>query len=237
MKRTFYPIIISLYCFACLNGQDYSAMLVGNIHGDYYIWETKSHKFKLYHSLVKSGPDAEILVRTDPGAALLKNERTEQIILLGDRIVLITSRYKKITDKQSLYYRFIDQATMVPEKEQHILTEPPPPENISTLSGTYTFSVSPDRTRLMVVREFAPNVFKARPKIFEISVFDEDLNLIWDKKETLTVTDKQLKPQSYLVDSAGDVVIMGRAKYDKDTVDTKLLRNFALLEYTENGQR
>jgi len=90
MKRIIYAILLSSYCFTCLNGQDYSAKLVGNIRGDYYIWETREHKLKQTHSLVRLDPSMKISIRTDPGTLLSRNERIEQIMLLGNRIVLFT---------------------------------------------------------------------------------------------------------------------------------------------------
>jgi hypothetical protein len=236
MKSIFYVSIFSVFC-SCLNAQDFSAHLIGNINGNYIIRETRTHRLRESNSLLRLDTSLNIPAKSVPVSGMLKNEVLSKIMQLGDRIVLFTQQTDNRNDRQILYSRYIDPVTLLAEDQRKILTESALSEDKSGMGGKYTFSLSAEGNKLLVVREEVSNILRARPKTIDISVFDRDLNLLWHKKETLTYSDKQFKPIIYRVEGTGDVVITGRARFDKDTVDTRLLRNYALLEITGNGQK
>jgi hypothetical protein len=242
MKRYFCAILLSFCCLIYLNGQEYPAGLVGEINGDFYIWEARAQKpGKLFstfdHFLLRFDPSMRLITRAKIGISPSPDEQLEKVMLIGKRIVILTATFSSKAEKQILYYQFIDLLTLAKQGQKTMLIESPVPKGRLANLALFKYFLSEDGARLLITREYVPKFLKATPKTFGISVFDQDLNLQWNKSETLPLTDKEFKPAFYQVSTNGDVTITGTAKYDKDTVETKLLRNYVLLEYTDKGQK
>jgi len=236
-------------CLIYLNGQDYPAKLIGEINRDFYIWESRCEKPEKLnstydHSLLRFDSSMKLITSIKLGRSpsqlrpvLFDEEQVEQVMMIGNRIVLLTLTSDSREEKQTLYYQFIDPLTLAKRGQKIKLIESHFLKGRIFKTSLFTYCLSDDGARLMITTEYPLKAFKATPKYISINVYDENLNLLWTRSETLTVTDKQFTPAFYQVDNSGDVAILATTKYDKDTVESKLLTNYLLLEYTEKGQK
>ncbi|MGD0342118.1 MAG: hypothetical protein ABSA76_10490 [Bacteroidales bacterium] len=246
MKKYLSAFLLSFCSIVYLNAQEGSASLVGEINSDFYIWESRPHKSSKIntsydHFLLRFDPSMKLIIKAKLGISKLGvlyfDEQVEQVILIGNKIVLITLTNEKNEENQVLYYQFIDPVTLAKQGEKSVLIKYPATSKVLRSLAIFTYDFSKDGSRFMITREFSRNIFKTRPKIFDINVFDQNLSLQWSKSETLSLNDKEFKTKSYQVNSDGDVEIMGEAKFDKDTVETKLLKNYSILDFTEKGEK
>lgn len=242
MKKYFCTVLLSFCCIICTKGQEYQAGLIGEINGDFYIWEGRIQKpgklFSPYdHFILRFDASMKLITKVKIGISPSTEDQIERILLMGKKIVILTSGFKSKEEKQIVYYQFIDLTTLAKQGQKTILIESPVAKGKLGNLAYFKYFLSEDGSRLLISREYLPKFLKATPKTLGLSVFDQDLKLQWNKSETLTLTDKEFKPSYYQVGTNGDVTITGTAKYDKDTVESKLLRNYVLLEYTDNGQK
>lgn len=237
MKRQLCIFLLCFVCFIFLKGQDTSSDLVGIINGDYYIWEIRTQKYTRYHSLMRFDPSMKLITRSDLGISPSSEDEVELVSMIGNKIFLLTLNSATKRANQTLYYQEIDLSTLTKAGKKTVLFDSPPPAIKTKNIPSFNYAFSDDGSKILVVREYLKNLFKAKPQTFDISVFDANFNLQWKRSETLTLTDKEYKSFSYDVSNNGDVEIMGIVKYDKDTIKTKLLTDYLILDYTEKGQK
>jgi hypothetical protein len=241
MKKLLFSFLMLFCCLFLLNGQTNMASLIGEINSDYFIWETRTPKkggiFAIPdHFLLKYDQSMNLI--TSARLDVLESfEQIENIILFGNRIIVFTSVFKKKETKQLLTYQLIDPATLKGQGEKIPLIEVDMPDRKIVNFSTFKLLLSDDGRKLMVIKEAVRSILKIVPKVLDVSVFDQNFTLLWNRSETLSVTSNKFSLVDYNISNEGGVLITGSVKYDKDTVDTKLLRNYQILKFTENGKK
>ncbi len=241
MKKLLFSFLMLFGYLFVLNAQTSSASLIGDINGNYFIWETRIPKkgglFALpEHFLLKYDQSMKLI--TSAKLEVAKSfEQVEQVMFFENRIIVFTSAFKKKESKQLLTYQLIDPSTLKMQSEKKSLIETDIPDHRVVNFSTFKIQLSDDGEKLLVIKEAVRSFLKVVPKVFDISVFDQNFKLLWKRVETLSVNSNKFSLVDYNISSEGSVLITGSVKYDKDTVETKLLSNYQILKFTENGQK
>jgi hypothetical protein len=241
MKKLLFSSLMLFCNLFLLNAQTNTASLVGEINGNYFIWEIRSQKRsgiidRPDHFLMKYDQSMNLIVsnKLDVAESL---EQIEQVMIFGNRIVVFTSVFKKKEKQQLLTYQLIDPSTLKRQGEKTSLIEAYIPNRKVVNYSTFKLLQSDDGGKLLVIKEALRSLLKIVPKAFDVSVFDQNFKLLWNRVETLSITSNRFSLVDYNISNEGNVLITGRVKYDKDTVDAKLLRDYQILKFTENGQK
>ncbi len=79
--------------------------------------------------------------------------------------------------------------------------------------GTFSYQLSRKRSKMLVVG-YEPYKRGENEK-FNLSVFDRDLNQVWDKQITIPYQDELFYIERFVVDDRGDVYVLGRRYFDR----------------------
>ncbi len=103
--------------------------------------------------------------------------------------------------------------------------------------GAFTTSYSNDSSKMLVFA-FAP-FDKGEPEKFDLTVLDEDMQVVWDKSITMPYNDELWEFSSYRLDNDGDVYIVGKLYKDKprDRKNGKPNYKYQMLHYTAGGTK
>jgi hypothetical protein len=236
--------LFSLFVFLCylfpLSAQTNTATVIGEIDDNYFIWEARSKKKSGFydlkdHLLLKYDKSLNLIIRKELNIEESSSERVERIMFFGNWIVVFNSVFNKREDKQFLTYQLIDPNTLQEQGPKLILAESVE-SKIAPISSFF-LGLSDEGKKLLVLKETFRNIFKGVPKEFDISVFDQEFRLLWNRVENLPALAKGFSLENYDISDEGNVLMVGPARFDKDTVNTKLLKNYLFFEFLDNGQK
>lgn len=242
MKKALYSLIVCL-CYAfSLNAQINTSVFLGEMDGNFFIWETRTaKKGGLYppvnHFILKFDQSMNLISSAKFETNPAKGDQIMQMNKVGEKIAVISLILNVKKKTISIWHQVINPRTLEFEEQKTQLIELYLREDKTANFATFKYAWSDDFSKLLILRETLPKLFKSVPKTFDVSVFDKDLQLLWNRKETLSVTDKNFGLFDYLVSNNGDVNITGFTKFDKDTLQTNLLGNYLFLEFRGNGKK
>ncbi len=104
-------------------------------------------------------------------------------------------------------------------------------------TGSFGYHVSDDSSKILIY--YAQPYVKDGPEKFGFSVYDTDLNLIWNKDISLPFSEDLFSVKGYRVANNGDVYISGREFKNKlKSKDRDGSPNYVyhILSYTDNGE-
>ncbi|MGB0868673.1 MAG: hypothetical protein ACPGSD_03665 [Flavobacteriales bacterium] len=102
-------------------------------------------------------------------------------------------------------------------------------------AGNFDYEISPDSNKILL---YSNHPFKANEKEkFSFSVFDKELNLIWNKTVTFPYSDKLFSLQDFEIDNDGNLYILGKLYNDKvvEKRNGKPNYKYIILSYKNNG--
>lgn len=134
----------------------------------------------------------------------------EMIEILGDRIIVFSSYYDKKEKVTHLYMRTFSEADMAPlsklEKIHSLAAES------NSKRGGISVRTSPNNKKLLVNVDLAFD--KDDNERSEYRIYDEDMQLDWNREVTLPYSNKEFSRERTMVDDDGSVLILG-VKYDE----------------------
>ncbi len=159
----------------------------------------------------------------------------EELMVLGDRIMVFASIYSKKEDERTLYLRSFDIASMAPQGSWRSIARL---HSDHERQGSYGVVVSPNAQHILV--HMLMPFEKDEPEKFKLLVFDADMNPEWDRDITMPYNDKEFTFEEFRVDSKGEVVMIG-VKYAEKHEAKALKRahkahyDYHLITYSSDG--
>jgi hypothetical protein len=102
-------------------------------------------------------------------------------------------------------------------------------------SGSFSKKLSDNEKRLMIISN--DNVKKKDNESFQISVFDETMNLDWTKEVKLPYQEKEFMIQSWTLGNDGSVYILGKRNKEKSEQKKDWSKyEYLVLAYTNKGK-
>jgi hypothetical protein len=130
-----------------------------------------------------------------------------------------------------LYYQKIDKSTMKPYSAPVVLT------TIHTIKGAWAsffFSLSHRETKLLIACR--TKLTWRRDQYNEYYVYDEDLSLVWKRKDTYEFKGQGPRDNIYVVDDIGNISILSLLKQENIISLFRKFRNlYTIYRYTHEG--
>lgn len=159
----------------------------------------------------------------------------EDMMVLGDRILVFASLYDKKEDHRTLYLRTFDEATMAPQGGWKQVARY---DSEKEAQGGYGVTLSPDEKHVLVHINLPYD--KDAPEKFKLNVFSAAMEPEWDREVTLPYSDKEFSFEEFRLANDGDVIMIG-VKYAEKREAKALKRagkaqyDYHLLTYSADG--
>ncbi|KGL64089.1 hypothetical protein [Polaribacter sp. Hel1_85] len=88
-------------------------------------------------------------------------------------------------------------------------------------SGFYQISISPDKSKIAIVANMPYE--KKKKETVKVWVYDNQLNLLWEQKETLTYNSEKVYEEKLFVQNSGEVIMSKKTNSHKKTRKSELL--------------
>ncbi len=190
------------------------------------------------------GPQKVILERFNNQLELVKSntiglkhkgkERTfEEMLKLNGKLYFFTAYHNRQHRKNYLFYQTVSKKTLTPSKQLTKIGE------LVTYSGNdggdFGIQVSSDSSYLLACAEFPGK--KNTPAQFAFFVFDDNLQLKWEKKVLLPYSHNRFNIEDYRIDQNGNVYLLGVLFEDnqRNRRQGAPTYKYIVLEYRENG--
>lgn len=134
--------------------------------------------------------------------------------ILNNTLYMLFNAYDKEADKRYLLVRQVDEYGKISE-----VRELEAADAYHRNRGGFTEKLSIDSTKVLVYSD--PGEGKKDNEQFDVSVYDNDFQLLWDKEVELPFTNKYFQIVDQVVTRAGDVFILGYAEPDKTKGESK----------------
>ncbi|GIV30980.1 MAG: hypothetical protein KatS3mg029_0331 [Saprospiraceae bacterium] len=164
-----------------------------------------------------------------------KQRDFEDLILFGDGLYLFTSFNNTAHKKNYLFVQEVHMRSLQASRSLRMIAETE--ARNKEVEGSFAFRLSEDSTHLLIFHDLPFE--KRQPARFGFHVFDQQMQLVWEKEVTLPYPDNQFTVEEYRVDEQGNVYLLGVLYED----EAKLRRRgqptykYIMLAYLENGER
>lgn len=172
-----------------------------------------------------------------------KKRAFHSCVYMKGNLYVFSRFYDKEIDINSLYVERINLKTLKAIDEPKLIAEIPARKKGN--AGYFNTNISRDSSKLFVFYDYPTPRKKAedQDEHVGISVYDADLNVIWQKEEiTFDVSSKQFVQQGGLVDNDGNVIILGKAyegtgrKIKEKNRDGDPNYTYVFRSFRENGE-
>lgn len=158
----------------------------------------------------------------------------EDIILLNKQLVLLAS-FDDMKSKKSFAFAYpIDSKGRIGNKFK-VLDER---SNEGKRTTSFDFQLSKDTTKLLVY--YNPPFDKYNEEEFKYKVFDNNLNLLWEKEIKLPYKDKLFSIEDYIVDNDANVYMLAKILPDRTKGEkekkTEQVKKFIILSYKHKSK-
>ena len=156
------------------------------------------------------------------------------IFEVNNKFYLITSFFNSGKNKNFLFAQKLN-AKFFPEKDLALIGEIDSKNEFR--SGDFTIEHSRDSSKVIIYADLPTK--RSENYRAKISVFDDNFDLMWDKKINLPVETKLYDRKKILVDDKGDAYVLAKRFFDKNREAQNNLPNYEyLLEaYSEKGEK
>ncbi len=172
-----------------------------------YIWKDKYVSFSATEALLERY-DNDLNLTSSSILNLPTDWKQRKIIDIfpfAGKLVSLISVYDKAKDSNSLYAQTIDKSTLQLTGKRVLVSE------ISAKSrrnkGEFDYSISRDSSKILIYSNLP---FDGGEEKLSLLVYDENLDLQWEKPVSLPFKDKNFSVESYDVDENGNVYLLGK---------------------------
>lgn len=158
------------------------------------------------------------------------------IFPFAGNLVALTSLYDKKNNKNTLYAQTVDKTTLQLNTKRVEVSSIVAKRRIN--KGGFDYAISRDSSRILMYGAL-PYDRKGGEKL-SFSVYNESLDLQWNKTVELPFRDRNFQVEGYEVDKKGNVYVLGRLT---ETGTLSILFNssrpfyrYVIVAYRENGQ-
>lgn len=130
----------------------------------------------------------------------------DKVIYSDDEIYLFAKFINKKLDKIFLFVQKVNKKTLMPSGQLTKVAETEYKGLLGGNFGEFFYTFSRDTTKLLIYNTLP--VEKGKPQQFGLTVFDQSINKLWDKKISLPYDDELFDVQDYTVDNDGNVHIV-----------------------------
>ncbi|MBK6621122.1 MAG: hypothetical protein IPG32_09665 [Saprospirales bacterium] len=155
-----------------------------------------------------------------------KDLTLEDVLFLKNRLYLLTSYANQSHEKNYLFLQNLSERQMRPTGSAKKIAEGPLAKN--RYGRAFDIQLSADSSKVLVYNQ-VPSAPK-EPERFSLHVFDEQMELIWERDVMLPYPDEQMAIREYRVDDEGRVYLLG-AVYDQNLRSRRLPTHYLVLEY------
>ena len=159
----------------------------------------------------------------------------EQMMVLGDRILVFTSFYDKKADQRTLYLRTFGADDMVPQGGWERIAQYAAEKE---RQGGFGLTVSQNLKHILVYVRLPYE--KEMPEKFQLQVFSDAMEPEWEQEITMPYDDALFSFGEFRVDSKGEVVMVGVKYHEKREAKAlkragKVTYDYHLVTYSAGG--
>jgi hypothetical protein len=181
--------------------------------------ERFSRDLKLKHS-------EEIVLKYEKKEVVL-----EDVLFLNNQLYLLTSYANVWQEKIYLFLQKLSDRQMRPTGSVKKIAEVPLTRN--HYGKAFDFALSSDSSKVLIYNQI-PSAAK-QPERFALHVFNQNMELEWEREVLLPYPDEQLAIREYRIDKEGKVYLLG-ALYEAGRRNRQLPTRFLVLEYQGDSQ-
>jgi hypothetical protein len=225
------------------------ASIIGISNGELFSWEAD---FGMLHStkrfIRRYDKNLNPVLETKIELKDSKEDRDFEDVVMtkkGD-IYLLSSYANKTQKKNFLFCQKVDKKTLLARGELRKIADVATDTKGFSLfrmmtankdEGSFSTIPSSDSSKLLVVA-LAP-FDKGDPEKFDLTVLNEDMQVVWDKSITMPYNDELWEFSSYRLDNDGDVYVVGKLYKDrvKDRKNGKPNYKYQMLRFTAGSTK
>jgi hypothetical protein len=159
------------------------------------------------------------------------------ISVIKSKIYVFSTFLNQEKKKNYFFVQEIDKKTLLPTGELKKIGEIDFSQFSRGNNGHFDCSISEDESKILVYNDL-PYEKKENDK-FELIVYDNFFNLLWDKQVVLPYIDKLFETTNYIIDNQGAIHFLGKLynKRNKDEVDDKVNYRYQIISFYKNGNQ
>ena len=163
-----------------------------------------------------------------------KKRAFEDLVLIGGELYLFTSFNNRAKNKNYLFAQKISRKRLIPEKKLNKVGEIDSRNEYRT--GQFDIEISKDSSKVLIYNQLPYK--KREPERFALRVFDDQLELAWEKDIVLPYNDELFEVKEYQVDNEGNIYILGvlygnRSRTQRNGLPTY---QYIILTYADQGE-
>lgn len=207
----------------------------GILDGNFFVFKGKGVLFSRYTKMQKlDGGMAPVAENRIELVASGKDLDAEFCLQFGGKLYMFSSFRNQKTDRKYLFVDEIDKNSLKLKKKPGKVAEIPYRNRYN--AGDFTPVFSRDSTHLLIVGNV--NSKNKDPEKYNLYVFEEDMELKWEKEVTLDIKEKFFSVEDFVIDNQGDVYLTGTAYNEvrKDKRDGLPNFTYQVMAYRNNGE-
>lgn len=156
------------------------------------------------------------------------------VIKVNRKFYLITSFFNGAKNKNYLFAQTLD-ASFEPSEDLILIGEID--SRNESLIGDFEIKHSRDSSKVIIYQDIPTK--RSEDQQAKVSIYDDKLELLWDKKIKLPYESKLYRNIKFEVDNKGNAYLLGKRFFEKqkDIVDNRPNFEFILQAYTERGEK
>jgi len=177
----------------------------------------------------------EKLVRSQRLELKYKNKRRtfQDVVKIGGQFYFFTSFLNEAQKINYLFYQTLNRKLLPSRKLTKVAQIPAPNE---ARPGNFNLLISSDSSKVLIYSQLDNR--NKEPARFSLSVFDNQMQPLWNKEVTLPYNEQQFEIEDYRLDDQGNVYLLGRQYLDgrRDSRGGAPNYQYNILTYTNAGQ-
>lgn len=213
--------------------------IVGSDASGTYVWRNKSGSLTTSEVIIEHYDKNMNMDKSNsldiPLTSLNNNFSVVDIFPFAGNIVTLSSLYDRSSDKNTLYAQTIDKSTLKLNQKRIEVASIIAKRRLN--KGGFDYSISRDSSRILMYSSL-PYDRRGGEKM-SFNVYNESLDLQWNKTVELPFRDRDFTVESYEVDRNGNVYVLGRLIENSGISLFGLARPFyryVIVAYRNNGE-
>lgn len=225
------------------------ANVIGISNNELFSWEADfgvMHKTRRYLRRYDRALNPVGELKIDLTDSKQDREFEDVVMTKKGEVFMLSSFVNKTQKKNYLFAQKVDKKTLQTKGDLRKIADVPTDTKGFSFNrlfsaykdnGSFSTIFSQDSSKCLVMAS-AP-FDKGEPEKFDLTVLNEDMQIVWDKLITLPYADELWETHSYRLDNDGDVYIVGKLYKDKpkNRIKGKPNYKFQLLRYTAAGEQ